>query len=101
MKKYLLLILFFVCISTLAQTKVSGHVYDDANDPVPYVNIYFEGTSIGTSTDENGTYYIEDDETHETIVYSFVGFQTQKVKLTQKVNYKFNVVLKEDAASLD
>ena len=73
MKKYfLLLLLCFGSLSLIAQTKVSGHVYDDANMPVPYVNIYFEGTSIGTITDENGTYYLESDETYETIVLSLI-----------------------------
>ncbi|APY01183.1 DUF5686 and carboxypeptidase-like regulatory domain-containing protein [Lacinutrix venerupis] len=100
MKKYLLLILCLVSISIFAQTKVSGYVYDDANLPVPYVNIYFEGTSIGTTSDENGRYYLEDDETHENIVYSFIGFQKQTVTLPQKVNYKFDVTLQEDAATL-
>jgi len=100
MKKYLVLILAFACFITSAQTKVSGYVYDDTKLPVPYVNIYFEGTSIGTITDENGKYYIEDDETQDTIVFSFIGFQTQKIALTQKINYEFDVVLQEDAATL-
>ncbi|WP_452223270.1 DUF5686 family protein [Lacinutrix chionoecetis] len=98
--KYLFLVLFLASLSAIAQTKLSGHVYDDANDPVPYVNIYFEGTSIGTITDENGTYYLEDDETHSNVVFSFVGFQTQNVPLTQKVNYNFDIILKEDTATL-
>ena len=98
--KYLFLLLCFGSLSALAQTKVSGHVYDDTNMPAPYVNIYFEGTSIGTITDENGTYYIESDETQNSIVYSFVGFKTETVKLPQKVNYKFDITLQEDTATL-
>jgi len=98
--KYLFLLFCLASISALAQTKIGGHIYDEANEPVAYANIYFEGTSIGTITDENGNYYLEDEETYETVVFSFVGYKTQNIKLTKRVNYEFNVILKEDAAAL-
>lgn len=99
--KYLLLLLCFGSLSATAQTKVSGHIYDEAKEPIAYANIYFEGTSIGTITDENGTFYLEDDESHETVVFSFIGYVQQKIALTQKVNYDFDITLIEDAAALD
>lgn len=99
--KYLLLILCFGSLSTLAQTKVSGHIYDEFKAPIAYANIYFQGTSIGTITDENGTFYLESDESYDVVVFSFIGYKTQTVTLDKKVNYEFNVTLSEDAAALD
>ncbi|WP_044400034.1 DUF5686 and carboxypeptidase-like regulatory domain-containing protein [Lacinutrix sp. Hel_I_90] len=99
--KYLLLLLFFGSLSALAQTKVSGHIYDESKEPIAYANVYFQGTSIGTITDENGTFYLESDENYDVVIFSFIGYKTQVVTLDKKVNYEFNVTLSEDAAALN
>lgn len=39
---------------------IQGRVYDqDNNEPLPFVNIVVSGTTIGTTTDEDGTYRLE------------------------------------------
>lgn len=97
------LIVFFFLLSSLSvysQVKISGHIFDEANEPVAYANVFFQGTSIGTISDENGTFYLEDSGDHNTVVISFVSYETQTIPLTQKVNYNFDIVLKEDVAAL-
>lgn len=97
------LIVFFFLLSSLSvysQVKISGHIFDEANEPVAYANVFFQGTSIGTISDENGTFYLEDSGDHDTVVISFVSYETQTIPLTQKVNYNFDIVLKEDVAAL-
>ncbi|AEH01324.1 DUF5686 and carboxypeptidase-like regulatory domain-containing protein [Lacinutrix sp. 5H-3-7-4] len=102
MKYRILSFLFLLAsVTVLAQTKISGHIYDESNEPIAYANVYFQGTSIGTITDENGTYYLEDDGNHDTVVFSFISYVTQTVPLKQKVTYDFDIVLKEDVAALD
>ena len=78
-----------------AQTKVSGIVVDDTNQPIPYANITFKGSKIGIVSNEDGRFYIESPDNHDTLLVSFVGFPTKEVKLPQLVNYDFKVVLKE------
>ena len=41
-------------------TKVRGQVVEaETGEPIPYASVFFDGTSIGISTDEEGRYYIE------------------------------------------
>lgn len=101
MKKFLFL-LFLSFISFLnAQTKVSGIVLDDFSNPVAFANIIFKGSSEGTITNDNGRFYLESEESYNTIIVSFIGYETQEVTLASKVNYELELVLKESAEQLD
>ncbi|WP_309641983.1 DUF5686 family protein [Flavobacterium sp.] len=96
MKKKLLLVVFaFLSQWLLAQTKVSGIVVDNTNQPVPYANVVFKNSSLGTVTNEDGHFYIESDKSYKTLVVSFIGFQTKEVTLTKEVNYDFKIILKD------
>jgi len=98
MKRKLLLAIatfFIFTLAALAQTKVSGVVYDNANQPVPYVNVYFKGTNEGTITDENGKYYLESQNTYTDLSVTFVGFAPKEVHLEKNVNYNMKVTLAE------
>lgn len=103
MRYWVLGFLFLVCSNSfiLAQTKVSGYVYDSNKQAVPFANIVFVNSTIGTITDENGKFYMESDQNHSSVKISFLGFQTKTVKLTKRTTYNMEVVLEEEAASLD
>ncbi len=91
----------FSCTFLLAQTKVGGQVYDSNKQPIPFANIVFVNSTIGTITDENGRFYMESDDNHSSIKISFIGFETKNVKLTKRVTYNMEITLEEEAASLD
>jgi hypothetical protein len=96
MKKKLFLVVFaFLSQWLLAQTKVSGIVVDNTNQPVPYANVVFKNSSLGTVTNEDGRFYIESDKTYKTLVVSFMGFETKELPLTKDVNYNFKVTLSD------
>jgi len=101
--KLKLFTLFFVLgfFSAISQTKVSGYVFDENNVALPYVNIFFKGSTQGTITNEDGKFYLESDETWETIIVSFIGFEVLEIPLTKRVNYDLKFILKEEASSLD
>ena len=99
--KLILLLFFFGIVSVVAQTKVSGKVYDEFNEPVAFANVIFKGSSEGTITDENGTFYLESDATWDTVFVSFIGFATLDVPLEKRVNYDLKFILKEEEGSLD
>ncbi|MCB0447001.1 MAG: carboxypeptidase-like regulatory domain-containing protein [Gelidibacter sp.] len=102
MKIKLLVPFFFLgIISVLAQTKISGYVFDEQNQAVPYANVFFKGSTEGTITDENGKFYLESSNTWETVVISFLGYEALEITLAKKVNYDLKFVLKEAASSLD
>lgn len=96
----LLGLLFFTTLLT-AQTKVSGEVFDDQGDPVPFANIVFVGSNEGTITNENGRFYIESETTWDKINVSFVGFEEQTITLQEKVNYEMVITLSQGAEAID
>ena len=72
---FVILLVFPFFFSAFAQkTKVSGYVLDAANgDTLPFVNIYFQDTKIGTTSNLEGKYILESYYASDTIVASFVG----------------------------
>ncbi|WP_250434989.1 DUF5686 and carboxypeptidase-like regulatory domain-containing protein [Hanstruepera flava] len=101
MKFNLLITCFFLTlVSAFAQTKVSGYVYDENDEPVAFANIIFKGSFEGTITNEEGRFYLESDSTWKTLIVSFVGYETIEVPLEKKVNYNLKFVIKEEAAAL-
>jgi len=101
--KYNFLTLFFFLNSCFlfSQTKVSGHVYDENNQPVAYANIIFKSSSEGTITDENGTFYLESPTTWETLIVSFIGYETIEYPLDKRVNYNLRFNLIKSASALN
>ena len=88
-------------ISTFAQTKISGYVFDENNVSVAYANVIFKGSTEGTITDENGKFYLESSNTWDTVNVSFLGYETLEIPLTKKVNYDLKFILKESASQLN
>jgi len=99
--KLIALFFFFGTLSVIAQTKVSGYVLDETDEPVPFANVVFKNSSVGVITDENGKFYMEDEETWDALIVSFVSYETREIPLDKKVNYDLKIVLKEEVASLD
>lgn len=97
MKKIYFLFLTLISVTNFisAQTKVSGKVVDNTNQPIPYANIVIKGTNIGVVSNEDGKFYIESDGNYKTILVSYVGFPTKEVTLPKLVNYNFIVTLSE------
>tara|TARA_R110002050_G_scaffold233604_1_gene369503 strand:- start:37847 stop:40288 length:2442 start_codon:yes stop_codon:yes gene_type:complete len=85
----------------MAQTKVSGYVFDEENQPVAFASVIFKGSTEGTITDENGKFYLESSETWKTLGISFMGYRTIEITLDKKVNYDLKFILKEEAEQLN
>lgn len=77
----------------MAQTKVSGVVYDENNIPMPFASVAFKGTTIGMVTNENGKFYLESKDNNLTLVVSFIGYKAQEKQLTVGGNYDLEFTL--------
>ncbi|MFW5657346.1 MAG: carboxypeptidase-like regulatory domain-containing protein, partial [Bacteroidota bacterium] len=89
MKKISILLvgLLFVGMQViLAQTKqITGTVTSsDDGMPLPGVSVVVKGTSIGITTDIDGEYELNVPEDANTLVFSFVGMQTQEVAIDDR-----------------
>ena len=83
MKKFLFIILFvsfgFSNMSAQSKVRVYGYVIDSNNRGIDLANVFFENTTVGTSTNQNGYYeLIMDVKDSAVIVYSMLGYQTIK-----------------------
>ena len=98
--KLLGIALFMLCVqNAFSQTnKVSGVVSDETGVPLPGVNVLVKGTSSGTTTDFDGNFILNNLSTNSTLVFSYVGFETQEV--VYQGQSKLNIKLKEDASAL-
>ena len=59
LKVYSLLVFIFVSFCAQAQYTLSGVITDDANTPLPEVEIYLQGANKATKTDAQGAYIFE------------------------------------------
>jgi len=88
MKKIIIIaIVLIASLNAKAQNQIVGKVVEIVNDgselPIPGANVYWEGTTIGAATQEEGDFSIvEPTAFPATIVVSFVGYQqyTQLIK---------------------
>ena len=101
MKNFLLPLILLLTFYASAQSKVSGIVTDESNQPVAFANIIFKNSFEGTITNDNGRFYMESDVTHDTLVVSFLGYENLEIPLTSKVTYEMEVKLIEASEQLD
>ena len=93
----------FILVSTLlhSQTKVSGIIKDAFGEPIAYANVVFKNSYEGTITNEKGRFYLESEEDYTTVVFSFMGYSTKEINLSERSNFNLNIILKETSAALD
>jgi len=107
MKKFTVLFILFITAFSYAQTgSIVGKLTDKEynNEPLAFANVLLKGTTIGTTSDFDGLYELNNLESGTyTIVVSFVGYETQEITVTvvtDKVT-EVNVPMGASAASLD
>lgn len=100
--------LFLVAGVTMsfAQTTVKGVVKENNNGqelPLPFANVFIEGTTLGAQSDFDGNYFItiSDPGTYN-ISFSFVGLQkvTKQIEVTGEGEIVVNVTLAADDKTL-
>lgn len=83
----LTLFTFLFCLSLSAQTKqISGTVVDDLNQPLPGASVKAKSGSGSSSTDVNGKFKLTVQANEQALVVSFVGFNTQEVRIAGQTN---------------
>jgi TonB-linked SusC/RagA family outer membrane protein len=78
---------------------VSGRVTDPKGEPLPGVTVLVKGTTIGTSTGNDGAFSLSVPE-NSTLVFSSVGFKTQELPVTGATS-TIAIRLSDDQQSLN
>ncbi len=90
----LLTALMLLSISISAQTKVRGLVTDAATgEPLPFANVVFVGTTVGTITNPEGVYNMQTNQKCDSISFSMLGYDTYTVAIKPNTYQEINVEL--------
>ena len=89
-------------MSSLAKAyfySISGYVYDENNQPLPYVNIFVKNTENYAQTDINGKYYIELKEGSYELIFKMLGYQDKVLKFAVTKNEVKNLWMQQSEKS--
>ncbi|MCF4102558.1 TonB-dependent receptor [Gillisia sp. M10.2A] len=95
--KILSLLMVFPLIGW-AQTPITGRVLDESGEGIPFATIFEQGTSNGSTTDEDGNFEFNVSKLPTTIVVSYIGFKTKSQEITSAANIM--IMLVEDSFGL-
>lgn len=88
------LLFFFVGIheGQAQNTSLKGKVVDaTTKKPMPGVNVLVKGTSIGSSTNQNGKFSVNVPSLQDTLVVSFIGYKKKNVPINGRTNLKIEL----------
>jgi len=78
---FLILGVFLLPFSAIAQSFVVKGTVKDGTETMPGVNVLIKGTTQGTATDIDGNFSIEVPSSNAVLVFSFIGFKQQEVRV--------------------
>ena len=79
---------------------INGLVLDETDQPMIGVTVFLKGnTGVGTTTDFDGNFSLNLPNLNQTLVFSYVGYQTYEITLNGQNNLQ--VKLKPDLQTLD
>ena len=74
------LIWIFLIVTQFAFSQIRGVVKDSiSGEPIPYVNIWVENETIGTTSEANGSFFLEASK-QKNIVFSVLGYEKKTIK---------------------
>ncbi len=110
MKQFFFFYCFLLCNLSFSQY-IKGTVVDAFNQPLPRANVYYEGTTLSTLTNDKGEFIlVYESKLNRPIVVSYIGYSTVYVEdyslgvdllieLSVEVNSLKEVVVKKDRFS--
>ncbi|MDY9919247.1 MAG: TonB-dependent receptor [Proteiniphilum sp.] len=81
------------------KTEIRGTIIDEKGNPVPGVTVVVKGTSLGTTTDIDGNYILNNIPQNAIIQYSFIGMKNQEIAVQNKE--RIDVVMEEETIGLN
>ncbi|MCD4725917.1 MAG: DUF5686 and carboxypeptidase regulatory-like domain-containing protein [Bacteroidales bacterium] len=83
-------------------TKIMGTITNSSTaEPIPFVNIYFPGTTIGATSDFEGHYAIETYTPGDSLTASYVGYISRSFQITHGIFQRVDFTLDPDNILLE
>jgi TonB-dependent starch-binding outer membrane protein SusC len=83
----------------IQKLEVRGKVSDERGGSLPGVSIVLKGTQRGTTTNSDGSFQLEVDDSESVLIFSFVGYLSQEVTIGSKATLA--IALQVDNRSLE
>ncbi len=81
--KRIFIVLHLILVGVLFSQNISGTVYelneDSTKTPLPGVNVFWMGTTFGTTTDTDGNFELMHNESDHMLIISYVGFSPDTI----------------------
>ncbi len=92
----LLFLLIVTCLSCplFLQAQLNGRITDNKGEPLPFANIYIEGTTRGTTANTEGYYTLDLSNGTYRIVFQYIGYEKKIVEAHIKGKTTLNTTLK-------
>jgi hypothetical protein len=103
MRTFFTVILFIYVLSGFSQTKITGRIIDERNQPIPLANVILVDTYDGSTTDNEGKFEFSTTETGaKLLVVRFIGFKEEERALTLNgTPISVEITLKESINELE
>lgn len=100
---FLFISVFCLFSNTYAQvTRIRGKVIDkDTKEPIPFANVAFVKTTIGTTSDFDGNFFIETRYASDSLTASYVGYKAEKIKIKKRAYQEVLLELQSDNIALE
>lgn len=99
-----LLFLFFIAVflSQIFAAQVKGTVKDIQGEALSFASVYVKTSTLGVATDLKGRYVFELDAGKHTLVFSYLGYESEEREIILKKGEILNldVILNENATEL-
>ncbi|WP_457610853.1 carboxypeptidase-like regulatory domain-containing protein, partial [Lutibacter sp.] len=100
LKNWLMVVMLVSTSIIFGQTKLTGKIVDETNQPLPGAAVVLKGAKTGASSDFDGNFTFETSVSNGAIVVSFVGYETKTLTFNGNTNFG-TISLKPSAESLD
>ncbi|MBQ2170499.1 MAG: carboxypeptidase-like regulatory domain-containing protein [Paludibacteraceae bacterium] len=81
MKRLLLNLLMISAAFSLYAVDIKGVVLDDKGEPLPGANVYWRGTTVGVTTNVDGSFVLPEVHTTDDLISSFIGYRTDTTRV--------------------
>jgi hypothetical protein len=102
--KYLI-VFILLSVNVIAQSKLTGRVIEKTADekfiPLQGANIIWEGTTLGTTSDENGMFSLSYSENSRQLIVSFIGFAKKSVMIDSINVNVLEIILVRDVKEIE
>ena len=99
--KVLVWLILFPAVVLAQETVIRGKITDAfSGDPIPFVNVVFKGTSIGTTTDFDGNYVLRTTSPTDSLQASYIGYKPRTKVVQKGISQTINFQLEEEVTRL-